>query len=374
MKKSLSIVFIPVIICLIGIFSIYTNTYLNNGFDSRSLSLIEKISSFFGTLVGKQVIWLLVSLSAYWLVSLIYYRRLYDAAYFLYGFLLILLIFVFVLGIVRLGAQRWLKMGFLNFQPSEFAKLCIVLVMARYFDYRKLGNVQLFELDFVNGFILPFIIVIIPCFLIAKQPDLGSAIIVFLVFISIIYAKDFPMKWFLLFAGLFLLVFPFVWSLLEEYQRQRLLVFVNPNIDPLGAGYTVIQSKIAVGSGGLFGKGWLSGTQSQLHFLPEAHTDFIFATWAEERGFFGSTILILFYALLIKSIVDVAVRSRDSFAKLICIGIASMFGFQIGINILMTIGLSPVVGLPLPFMSYGGSSLLISFISLGIVSNIKSNL
>ena len=221
---------------------------------------------------------------------------------------------------------------------------------------------------------MPVVIVGIPCFLIAKQPDLGSAIIVFLILVSILYVKGFSLKWFLLLAILFLIAFPFVWSFLEGYQKQRLLVFVNPNMDPLGAGYTVIQSKIAVGSGGFFGKGWLSGTQSQLHFLPEAHTDFIFATWAEERGFFGSAILVTLYALLIKSIIDVGLKAKDNFAKLICVGIASMFGFQISINILMTIGLSPVVGLPLPFMSYGGSSLLISFISLGIISNIKNNL
>ncbi|MDP8260656.1 MAG: rod shape-determining protein RodA [Candidatus Gygaella obscura] len=374
MRKNFSIILIPVVICLIGIFSIYTNTYLSDNFVVGSSSLIDKINSFFNILVGKQIVWLLISLCVYWLVSCIYYRRLYDVAYFLYAFLLLLLVFVFVLGIVRLGAQRWLKIGFFNFQPSEFAKICIVLVMARYFDYRRLKNIKLFDVDFARGFVLPVVIVGIPCFLIAKQPDLGSAIIVFLILVSILYVKGFSLKWFLLLAILFLIAFPFVWSFLEGYQKQRLLVFVNPNMDPLGAGYTVIQSKIAVGSGGFFGKGWLSGTQSQLHFLPEAHTDFIFATWAEERGFFGSAILVTLYALLIKSIIDVGLKAKDNFAKLICVGIASMFGFQISINILMTIGLSPVVGLPLPFMSYGGSSLLISFISLGIISNIKNNL
>ncbi len=250
------------------------------------------------------------------------------------------------------------------------AKLCIILVLARYYDYKDIGGLSIIHRGLFQGFILPFFIVALPSILIAKQPDLGSAIILVLIFLTMSYAAGTSFNIFIGILALFVISSPVLWHLLENYQKQRLLVFLNPNIDPLGAGYTVIQSKIAVGSGGFCGKGWLSGTQSQLHFLPEAHTDFIFATWAEERGFLGSIALLSLYFLLVRQIIEVANRAQDNFARFICVGIASMFIFQIAANILMTIGQSPVVGLPLPFMSYGGSSLFVSFLSLAIVANI----
>jgi len=163
---------------------------------------------------------------------------------------------------------------------------------------------------------------------------------------------------------------PVFWHFLRDYQKERLIVFLNPNIDPLGAGYTVIQSKIAIGSGGLRGKGWLAGTQSQLHFLPESHTDFIFATFAEQWGLFGSSILLLFYFLLIREGIQIGLRTHDYFGRLLAFGISLMLGLQVFINVAMNLGLAPVVGIPLPLMSYGGSSVFTTFISLGILANI----
>ncbi|MEW6171374.1 MAG: FtsW/RodA/SpoVE family cell cycle protein, partial [Candidatus Omnitrophota bacterium] len=168
-----------------------------------------------------------------------------------------------------------------------------------------------------------------------------------------------------------LLSSPLLWHFLKDYQKQRLLVFINPNMDPLGAGYTIIQSKIAIGSGILFGKGWLSGSQGQLHFLPESHTDFIFATWAEEHGFLGTLFLLVLYYLMIRKIFNISLSTNDKFGRLLGLGICAMFTIQLFVNISMTLGLCPVVGLPLPLVSYGGSSLIMSFIALGIIANIS---
>jgi rod shape determining protein RodA len=178
-------------------------------------------------------------------------------------------------------------------------------------------------------------------------------------------------KYILIFLLIVVLFLPFSWNLLRDYQKERIMVFLNPNVDPLGAGYTVIQSKIAIGSGGFFGKGWLSGTQSQLHFLPESHTDFIFATFTEEWGFFGGILLIYLYYLLIKQGILIAEKTSDHFGKLLSLGISLMLCFQISVNIAMNLGLAPVVGLPLPLMSYGGSSVLVTFAALGILVNIN---
>jgi rod shape determining protein RodA len=206
--------------------------------------------------------------------------------------------------------------------------------------------------------------------LIIEQPDLGSAAMVMLIFLSMLYITQLRLRYLVIFLVLAGLAMPLLWYVLRDYQKDRLMVFLNPNIDPLGAGYTLIQSKIAIGSGGLFGKGWLSGTQGQLRFLPESHTDFIFASFAEEWGFLGSVILIFLYYFLIREALTIAQRSGDHFAKLLALGIALMLGLQVFVNISMTMGLMPIVGLPLPLMSYGGSSVVVTFIALGILVNI----
>lgn len=206
--------------------------------------------------------------------------------------------------------------------------------------------------------------------MIVEQPDLGSGIILLVLFIAMLYLTNVRLRYIVIFLCVLSLPLPFMWHLLRDYQKDRLLVFLNPNIDPLGAGYTVIQSKIAIGSGWLWGKGWLSGTQSQLHFLPEAHTDFIFATFSEEWGFLGSFTLLFLYFLLIRQGFLIAQRTQDSFGRLLALGVTLMLAIQVTVNVAMNLGMAPVVGIPLPLMSYGGSSILVTFVALGILVNI----
>jgi len=290
----------------------------------------------------------------------------------LYAAALFLLFLVFVLGVVHLGAQRWLKFAWFSFQPSEVAKLVIVIFLARYFSAKSIRDfsLQVNKMGIMRGLVLPFTLIAVPAGLIMEQPDLGSSVIIILVLLAILFLAGVRLRYIILFLILGVLTLPLLWHFLRGYQQERLLVFLNPNIDPLGAGYTIIQSKIAIGSGGLFGKGWLAGTQSQLRFLPEAHTDFIFATFTEEWGFLGSALLLFLYYLLTKEGLSIARRTSDNFGRLLALGISFMLVIQVVINISMNLGLAPVVGVPLSLMSYGGSSILVTFISLGILANI----
>lgn len=360
MKNSfLSILIISLLICTIGILSIFSSTYQKEG---RLWQEIYK----------RQIIWIIVGLAFFIAMSNLNYRRIWDWTYFLYTAALFLLLLVFLLGVIRLGAQRWLKFGWFNFQPSEFAKLIIVIFLSRYFSRKSVSDISLLsrKLGIFGGLVLPFIFVIIPVSLVIEQPDLGSAVLILSLFISLLFLTGLRLRYIFLLLLVMLLPLPFFWHFLRDYQRERLVVFLNPNVDPLGAGYTIIQSKIAIGSGGFFGKGWLSGTQSQLHFLPESHTDFIFATFAEEWGFFSCLVLLFLYFSLIKEGLSIAQRTTDPFGRLLAFGISLLLAIQVFVNIAMNLGLAPVVGIPLPLMSYGGSSILVTFISLGILVNI----
>jgi len=359
LRNSNFLIIIAILIAVCGILSIYSSTSLKEG-------------SFWKLTYKRQIFWITLGLLSFFLVSNMSYRRLWDATYFLYALMLLLLILVLILGIVRLGAQRWLKLIWFNFQPSELAKLITVIFLSRYFSAKSLDDISLKVGKFgvLRSLVLPFLFVAIPLGLIAEQPDLGTTLTIFFIFIAMLYISGVRMKYILIFLFIVLLLLPIFWQWLRQYQKERILVFLNPNIDPLGAGYTVIQSKIAIGSGGFLGKGWLSGTQSQLHFLPESHTDFIFATFAEEWGWAGSIALLFLYFLLIMQGFRIAQRTNDHFGRLLALGISLMLCFQIVINISMTLGLAPVVGLPLPLMSYGGSSLFTTFIALGILVNI----
>jgi rod shape determining protein RodA len=210
----------------------------------------------------------------------------------------------------------------------------------------------------------------VPFLLVLVQPDLGTALLLVPIFFAVLFAGGAKPKHLGVMIGSGLVAMPFFWHFLREYQKQRLMVFINPNVDPLGAGYTIIQSKIAVGSGGLFGKGWMSGTQNQLNFLPERHTDFIFSTIGEEWGFLGAMVLMVFYGLIIREMFGIAYSTTDRAGKLVAIGVAVLLAFQVTINISMTIGAMPVVGIPLPMVSYGGSSLLATVAAIGLVLNI----
>jgi len=357
--SNFKILLIAILIASIGISSIYSSIYQKEG---KPWQLIYK----------RQIFWVILGLILFISMANFNYRRLWDGTYFLYALAIFLLCLVFILGIVRLGAQRWLRIAWFNFQPSEIVKLIIVIFLARYFSTKSVDDISLTSSKFrvFRGLILPFIFVSIPMGLIIEQPDLGSALIILFIFITMLYLAGVRLRYIFVFLLMAILSLPLLWQFLRDYQKERLLVFLNPNIDPLGAGYTVIQSKIAIGSGGLFGKGWLAGTQSQLHFLPESHSDFIFATFAEEWGFLGSITLLFLYYLLIKQGIQIALKTGDYFGRLLAFGISLMLGIQVFINIAMNLGLAPVVGIPLPLMSYGGSSVVVTFIALGILVNI----
>jgi len=360
MRNSfIRILVIALVIALIGVLSIYSSTY-------------QKEGALWQDIYKRQILWLALGVVCFFLMSGFNYRKLWDASYFIYGLALFLLFLVFSLGIIRLGAQRWLKFAWFNFQPSEFVKLAVIIFLARYFSRKSESDISLLSRKFgiFRGIALPFIFVAIPMFLVIEQPDLGSGLMILLAFVSLLYLTDVRLKYIIVLLILLVAPLPLFWNFLRPYQKERLLVFLNPNIDPLGAGYTVIQSRIAIGSGGFLGKGWLSGTQSQLYFLPESHTDFIFATFSEQWGFLGSSLLIFLYYLLIRQGFIIAKRTQDSFGKLLAYGISILLALQVFINIAMNMGLAPVVGLPLPLLSYGGSSILVTFIALGILVNI----
>ena len=288
----------------------------------------------------------------------------------MYVLAIILLILVTLIGSRGFGAQRWLSIGGLTFQPSELAKLATALAITRYFsDYPARYGYTVKELLIPGG------IIAIPVLLVLKQPDLGTALIITFVSIVLIYLVRVRSRLFGFSVLLILMLFPFVWQIfwesLKDYQRTRLLTFINPAADPTGTGYHVIQSKIAIGSGGFWGKGILESTQSHLNFLPARHTDFIFAVFSEEWGFFGLAVLLILYFALLSWGLDVALKARDRLGMLMASGIVSMFAFYSLINIGMTLGIVPVVGVPLPLMSYGGTSLTTSLFSLGILFNIK---
>ncbi|MBI4972574.1 MAG: rod shape-determining protein RodA [Candidatus Omnitrophica bacterium] len=359
MSSKFSILLVALLIAFLGILSIYSSTY-------------QKEGQLWKAIYRRQMLWVILGILLFFLFSNFNYRRLWDATYFLYALAILLLVLVFILGIVRLGAQRWLRIAWFNFQPSEITKLIMIIFLSRYFSKKSVDNISpvASRLDIWKGLITPFIFTIVPIGFIIEQPDLGSAAIIFFMFIAMLYLGGIKVRYLLIFFGIIILFSPLFWYLLRGYQRERLMVFLNPSLDPLGAGYTVIQSKIAIGSGGLFGKGYLCGTQSSLRFLPESHTDFIFGTFAEERGFFGSCLLLFLYYFLISKGMAIAERANDEFGKLLSLGISLLLSTQTFINIAMNLGLAPVVGLPLPLMSYGGSSVLTTFIALGILANI----
>ncbi|AZO94314.1 rod shape-determining protein RodA [Halocella sp. SP3-1] len=282
---------------------------------------------------------------------------------------------ILVVGHTVAGGKRWLNFGPINFQPSELAKIMLILVLAAVIDEKK------DDLKHIFGFVKPFIYVLVPFVLIILQNDLGTSLVLLAIFIGILFVSGANLKIMLgVFGGGFLSVVAYILShiylnvplfFLKEYQLNRLIIFINPDLDPYGRGYNIIQSKIALGSGKLLGKGLFAGTQSQLEFLPEKHTDFIFSVIGEEFGFLGVIIVILLCFFLLWQILEVASKARDDYGRFIATGVAAMFFFHIIENIGMTMGLMPITGLPLPFVSYGGSSMLTSMIAIGLVINVN---
>jgi rod shape determining protein RodA len=317
----------------------------------------------------KQLIYFIIFFSIMLLIAVIDIRFWFQTAYLYYFIALALIIAVDVMGQNAMGATRWFRIGGFALQPSEIMKVCLVFALARYFN-----NIDAEDIEKTKYIIIPIIMIILPAFFIFDQPDLGTATIVLLVGISVLFIAG-VRSWKFIAAGVSgLVAIPFLWIfILYDYQKQRVLNFINPNNDPLGTGYNIIQSKIAIGSGGFFGKGYLSGTQGQLEFLPEKQTDFIFTMLSEELGFLGSLFTIIIYGLIIYTGHRIALRTKHQFGRLLALGITSVLFIHVFINIGMVMGLLPVVGAPLPLISYGGTITASMLIGFGLLLNIDAN-
>ena len=299
-------------------------------------------------------------------LSFLSLRFWHASAYFFYVIVLVFLVWASLYGITASGSQRWISLYFINLQPSELMKIAIIVCFARYYHRTQINNIGSFK-----NIILSIMILIMPIVLVLSQPDLGTSILIGVSGVVVLWLAGLNIKYFIYSSLALLISLPFVISFLKPYQKLRVLSFFNPDRDPLGAGYQIIQSKIAVGSGGLFGKGFLKGTQSYLEFLPEKHTDFIFTLFSEEHGFIGSVFLLIIYAILIYRIIKIGSISRSYFGKLFCYGFGSAIFVYVTVNMSMVLGLLPIVGSPLPIMSYGGSSMLATMIGLAIVMSTK---
>ncbi|MGB8657330.1 MAG: rod shape-determining protein RodA [Candidatus Zixiibacteriota bacterium] len=357
----------------------------------------------------KQAIWILLGVSAC-VLTLFVPLRLYEIfSYALYFLSLLALMLILAFGSTRLGAARWASVAGFNIQPSEFAKIATVFSLARYLTYTKRSIYSLKWLATVLG------LAFIPAVLILKQPDLGTSLVFFAIFVSMLFWSGVPwpylflivspfvslvcafhwLSWGLFFLLLLVLLYrtrpgfvisvgflllnlsfgmitPLIWNKLHDYQKERIIVFLDPGRDPRGAGYQIIQSKVAIGSGGLLGKGYLQGSQTKLAFLPHQHTDFVFSVLGEEFGLWGGLILLGLFSFLIYKGILIAQKSRNAFASNVAIGLTSVLGFQMLVNVGMTLGVMPVTGLPLPFVSYGGSSMLLSWLIVGLLLAINA--
>ena len=286
--------------------------------------------------------------------------------YIFYLVILFMLFWALYFGVTASGSQRWISLYVFNLQPSELMKIAIIISFAKFYHRTKSMDVNR-----IKNVVQPLVILTIPIFLVIAQPDLGTAILIAGTGISVMWLSGLKLKYFVYSFLILMVTAPFVISLLKPYQKLRVLTFFNPDRDPLGAGYQIIQSKIAVGSGGLAGKGFLKGTQGYLEFLPEKHTDFIFTLFSEEFGFVGSIFLLILYVILIYRIILIGFKNKNYFGKLYCFGFASAIFIYVMVNMSMVLGILPIVGSPLPIMSYGGSSMLATMMGLSIVMGCK---
>ena len=314
--------------------------------------------------VQRQGIFAIVNLALAAFLMNFDYKMLERCGNKLYIFNLVLLVAVMLLGQSALGAQRWIMIGPISIQPSEFSKLFMIISLATILT-KRVGKINSLS-DFmpIAAYVgLPFILVL-------KQPDLGTSLVFMAIFLGMIFAAGINMKILARFSVLGAAMLPVLWHFLKDYQKMRITVFLDPNVDPLGSGYHIIQSKIAIGSGMLLGKGLFNGTQSQLNFLPENHTDFIFAVVGEELGFVGAALLLFLYFIVLWRGIRIAQEASDTFGMLLAVGITSMLAFHVLINVGMTMGIMPVTGIPLPLMSYGVSSLTTNIMAIAILLNI----
>ena len=361
-----SILFAVLALSLIGVMTIYSAT--------RPILDAEQQSFYL-----RQFYWIGLSLACFFLVVSIDYRWFIRIAYFLFIVGVVLLIVVLVVGRKGMGAQRWIPLGFFSFQPAEFFKLFFIITISRYLSNieQNVSSVSFArgELDFKELIKIALIFFLVPAILIFRQPDLGTVLVLLFIFLSVIITAGTKKKIIVVTIIIALISLPFVgnimWKGLKEYQRQRIIAFIDPYVDPQGVGYHISQSKVSIGSGGFFGKGYLKGTQGPLRFLPESHTDFIFSIFAEEWGFTGVTVLFLMYFFIILKGFDTAMNARDLSGSFLALGVTFMLFFYFFINIGMTVGIVPVVGVPLPFMSYGGTALLSNFLAMGVLENVR---
>ncbi len=336
----------------IGLLALYSASY-------------QKVQATGVSYMGRQLAWMGLGITLAFLLVAVDYHRWLEWGYLLYFLNLALLALVLVLGVERGGAQRWLTLGGWTVQPSEFAKITTVLALARFLGGQRGALEPRWTTVIGAGLLL-----LLPAALIFLEPNLGTASIFAVIGLGMLVVWGMPLRAVAGTIGAALFALPVGWHFLADYQRSRLLVFLNPNLDPLGAGYTVIQSKIAIGSGGLWGKGWLAGTQNQLNFLPERHTDFIFSVIGEEWGVLGTTLCLALFALLFHRMLTIALQTRDPFGRLLVVGLTTMLAAHTVVNTGMTLGLAPVVGLPLPLISYGGSWMVTCLAAVGMALSV----
>ncbi len=343
---------LAVAVSLIGILTVYSASYTPDAAGPPPMAV-------------RQLTWFAAGIVAMFAMLSFDYRRLERHAWLVYVLVLLLLLAVPLIGQVGGGSRRWIRLGPASIQPSEFMKLAMVLVCARHFALTPPGQLGL------RAAATPLALTAIPAAAIMLQPDLGSAALLVLVTLTLLVLGGVQLRWLALLASPIVLLAPFLWAGLKEYQQKRILTFIDPAQDPLGAGYHVIQSKIAVGSGMAWGKGFLQGTQNHLSFLPEQHTDFIFSVFSEEWGFAGGVVLLGLYLALLLRGASVAARARHRFGALLVLGVLTIVFWQVVVNVGMVIGLLPVVGIPLPLFSYGGSSMLGLLLGMGLVMNVS---
>lgn len=347
------LLFLVLSISLIGVLNLYSAGYSLANLHGKPLYM-------------RQGYWIMIGLVFMVICFCIDYHFIGRYAYIIYAISIILLILVFLYGSAVHGSQRWLVIGRFSFQPSEIVKLTVILALAKYFDDNKIN-----ESYNLRELLLPFLIVLLPFLLILRQPDLGTALILIVLFLSMAIFIGVKRSSIVSSAIGGIVLVPLCWNFLRDYQKERILAFLNPERDPLGSGYHVIQSMIAIGSGGILGKGFLKGTQTQLKFLPEQQTDFVFSVFAEEWGFLGGTVLMIIFLALVLWGLNVARNSRDLLGVLIAFGVTMLVFWEVFINIGMVLGILPVVGLPLPFLSYGGSSMVVLMAGIGLVMNVS---
>lgn len=353
--KRIDFVFVLAVLGLaaIGVSFIYSASYRNE-------------DEWMTALTRKQVLWVIVGMFCFLAVTLADYRKIAENAWWIYGVCLVLLVLVLVMGVKIYGSYRWLNLFGFQVQPSEFAKLGTLLILTRYLSLPSRS------MEEFKTFYVVLLLMAVPFVLVLRQPDLGTALMLVPLALLLLYAAGVPFRYLAILGGVGLLLSPLGWFVLDTYQKERILVFFDPGLDPLGAGWNKIQSEIAVGSGGLLGKGFLMGTQNILGFLPRtvAPTDFIFSVIAEESGFVGCSLVLVLYALIMVCSIRAAIRARDKLGRLLAAGVTVMLFCHMYVNVAMTVGLAPITGLPLPLISYGGSFMVCTMASLGLVQSV----